>query len=99
MVWYGDLAAKLGEGTYRLNRELDPGAATLAATGWALGTYVFDRYKNRQKDFATLVWPENADQAHVERTVEGVFLARDLINTPANDLGPDRKSTRLNSSH
>ena len=63
-------------------------AATQAAIGWGLGTYAFDRYKQRDKAFATLVWPEQADRDHALRTIEAVFLARDLINTPANDLGP-----------
>ncbi len=68
--------------------DLPAHAATQAAIGWGLGTYAFDRYKQRDKAFATLVWPEQADRDHALRTIEAVFLARDLINTPANDLGP-----------
>src|SRR5690606_33883423 len=88
-LWtYGDLAAKLGQGSYRLTRKLSAEAATRAAIGWGLGTYVFDRYRTKPKAFASLVWPDGADRDHVIRSIEGVFLARDLINTPANDLGP-----------
>src|SRR5690606_23359873 len=88
-LWtYGDLPAKLGQGTYRLTRKLSPEAATRAAIGWGLGTYVFDRYRTKPKVFASLVWPDGADRDHVVHSIEGVFLARDLINTPANDLGP-----------
>ncbi|MET4700050.1 leucyl aminopeptidase [Constrictibacter sp. MBR-5] len=85
---YGDLPARLEKGTYRLDRDLSAHAATQATIGWGLGTYAFDRYKRRDKAFATLVWPEQADRDHALRTIEAVFLARDLINTPANDLGP-----------
>lgn len=35
-----------------------------------------------------LVWPEGADQAAVSALAEGIFLARDLVTTPAEDLGP-----------
>lgn len=86
---YGDLAARLGTGTYRIEAPLSPHGATQAAIGWALGTYAFDRYRKKDKAFARLAWPEAADRDHVVRTVEAVFLARDLINTPANDLGPE----------
>jgi leucyl aminopeptidase len=83
----------LPEGRYAL--DVAPGAAgwdaagtTRATLGWALGTYAFTRYKSRPRPFATLVWPARADRAEVERLAEGIFLARDLINTPAEDMGP-----------
>ena len=82
------LAGKLGQGTYRLTRKLPPDAATQAAIGWTLGTYAYDRYRTKPKVFASLVWPDGADRDHAIRSIEGVFLSRDLINTPANDLGP-----------
>ena len=68
---------------------LDAAASTKAALGWALGTYAFTRYKERKQGFATLVWPERADRDEVERLARGIFLARDLINTPAEDMAPD----------
>ncbi|MGE5148265.1 MAG: leucyl aminopeptidase family protein, partial [Candidatus Eiseniibacteriota bacterium] len=89
----GALPDRLPEGRYRLAPD---GAAPepagwleRAALGWALGTYVFGRYKPRKKGFATLVWPEGADRAAVEQMAEAIFLVRDLINTPANDMGPE----------
>ncbi|HXQ63527.1 MAG TPA: leucyl aminopeptidase family protein, partial [Steroidobacteraceae bacterium] len=58
--------------------------------GWALGRYRFERY--RKPPIATplpaLVMPANVDAELVRRLVEAEFLARDLINTPAADLGP-----------
>jgi len=68
--------------------DVAPGAATALALGWALGGYRFTRYKARKKGWAKLVWPGATDRGLVERLAEGIFLARDLINTPAEDLGP-----------
>jgi len=85
---WGGVAAKLAPGAFRIDTMLDARAATSAAIGWALGTYVFDRYRKSDARFATLVWPNAADRDAATRTIEAVFLARDLINTPANDMGP-----------
>src|SRR5204862_1215902 len=63
----------------------------------ALGAYAFTRYKAPKRGFATLVWPENADRHEVERMARGVFLARDLINTPAEDLGPPELAAAASS--
>ena len=84
----GGPAAFLPPGRYALVASLQPAEATNAALGWALGRYGFDRYKTTSRKPAELVWPPNADQAEVERIAGGVFLARDLINTPAEDMGP-----------
>ena len=82
------LPDSLPEGRYRLDARLDRERATQVALGWALGAYAFTRYKTPKRGFATLVWPAQADRQEVERVAQGVFLARDLINTPAEDLGP-----------
>ena len=58
------------------------------ALGWALGSYAFTRYKKRERGSARLEWPQGADRARVEAVAEGFSLARDLINTPAEDMGP-----------
>lgn len=60
-------------------------------TGWALGTYRFDRYKKTKTPpdpVAHLVWPAGVDQDRVLGVVEATCLARTLINTPAQDMGP-----------
>jgi leucyl aminopeptidase len=83
------LPAKLGRGSYRLDGEVDRARATQLCTGWALGTYRFDRYKPQpDESMAALVWPAHADRDEVARTVGATALVRDLVNTPANDLGP-----------
>ena len=86
----------LPEGTYALElAENDSGSATDAALGWVLGSYQFSAYKDSKRAPATLVWPAKADQAEVERIARGVFLARDMINTPAEDMGPEQLATAV----
>ncbi len=81
------LPDKLPERPYAIDG-IPAEAATPLALGWALGGYAFTRYKARKKDWAKLIWPKGADRGLVERLTEGIFLARDLINTPTEDMGP-----------
>src|SRR5712671_156194 len=78
----------LPEGSYRLETVPEGNDPTHLALGWALATYAFTRYRAKKATATALVWPEGADRALVERLAGGVFLARDLANTPAGDLGP-----------
>jgi len=87
-IWsYGGLPKALPRATYRIDGKLEPAAATRAALGWALGGYAFARYK-KQPEVARLLWPDGADRAAVERAAAAAFLVRDLVNTPAEDMGP-----------
>jgi len=91
---FSGLPMALPEGTYTLQlEEHDKTSATDAALGWALGSYQFRAYKDSRRAPATLVWPDKADRAEVERIARGVFLARDMINTPAEDMGPEQLAT------
>ena len=81
------LPDKLPERAYALDGA-PPEAATPLTLGWALGGYAFIRYKARKKGWANLVWPTDADRGLVERLADGICLARDLINTPTEDMGP-----------
>lgn len=83
---HGLAAAALEPGRYRLAGAL--GDPTLAALGFRLGAYRFDRYRKARKP-VELELPEGADAAEVARLVDAAFLARDLVNTPAADLGPE----------
>jgi len=79
----GKLPGAVPKGAYRLAEGFaDP---ALAALAFALGTYRFARYRKAEPD-RRIVLPPTA--TGVARVVEGVFLARDLINTGANDMGP-----------
>lgn len=80
----------LPEGEYAIEAQLNEKAATEAALGWAFGVYRFDRYSKPDADRlpASLVVPAGADRAYAEAAADGATLARDLVNTPANDMGP-----------
>jgi len=83
------LPGKLPNGRYWITDSLDGGHADDAALSWALGTYKFSRYKADRKKYATLVWPAGCDRKAVTRLLGGISLTRDLINTPASDMGPE----------
>jgi len=86
----GLLSQTLPANRYAIANQLTPTDATNLALGWKLGQYQFGRYKQQQPTaIAELVIPENADAAYIDATVEATTLTRDLINTPANDMGPD----------
>ncbi|MCU0986518.1 MAG: leucyl aminopeptidase family protein [Acetobacteraceae bacterium] len=68
--------------TWRLDQGAEAEAATL---GWALGAYRYGRFKPGRAH-ARLVVPDDAGFAEAE--AEAVWSARDLINHPANLLGP-----------
>jgi len=84
---------RLPPGLYRLGDVPTAFGAARAAYAWAIGTYAFERYrgqrkKSARKEHPRLVIPNGVDGEAVSRIAEGVFFARDLINTPANDMGP-----------
>ncbi|MBL8545864.1 MAG: leucyl aminopeptidase family protein [Hyphomonadaceae bacterium] len=84
----GALAQHLPAGDYRIAfapREFNGAGAAIA---WGLGAYVFDRYKKRKRPAPLLAPPEGADMAEAARIIEASWLARDLVNTPTNDMGP-----------
>jgi leucyl aminopeptidase len=82
----GRLPGLLPAGTYRFANA--PHDTRLAALAFALGSYKFTRYRKADANGAKLVMPDGVDGDDVSRIAEGVALARDLINTPANDMGP-----------
>lgn len=87
----GSLAELLPVGTYRFaNAPHDP---RLAALAFALGTYRFSRYRKAEDKALRLELPEGVDGEELTRTIEAVTMARDLINTPANDMGPAELET------
>jgi len=82
----GALVGLLPPGTYRFANA--PHDARLAALAFALGAYQFARYRKAETRNLRLVVPDGVDGEDVTRVVEGATLARDLINTPSNDMGP-----------
>ncbi len=89
-LWsFAELPRVLPPGSYCLDPPPAPTAADAAALGWALGSYDFSRYRAPAKPMqATLAWPAAANRKAVERAARATFLVRDLVNTPASDMGP-----------
>jgi leucyl aminopeptidase len=86
---WAQLAAKLPAGVYRIDGTLVRTQANWAALAWALAGYRFGRYKAADKKArARLVWPTGADRKQVEREAQAIAWVRDLVNTPAADMGP-----------
>ncbi|MDO5657596.1 MAG: leucyl aminopeptidase family protein [Paracoccus sp. (in: a-proteobacteria)] len=81
-------ATELPEGDWRLANLPDGVDAGLFALGWLFSHYAFDRYKSCAGAKARLVAPDGVDAARLEAMARAEFLTRDLINTPANDMGP-----------
>jgi len=82
-------AAKLPSATYHLETDLTGAALEEEALGWLLALYRFDRYKRQEGARAQLKAPAGVDAARIETIAAGEALTRDLINTPASDMGPE----------
>src|SRR5689334_1728072 len=82
----GALPGLLPPGIYRFANV--PHDARLAALAFALGRYRFARYRKAEVPDVRLVPPDGVEIAEIERIAEAAMMARDLINTPSNDMGP-----------
>ena len=85
---WGEAAEKLSPGAYTVGgKEVDADLRD-AALGWALGSYTFDRYKPSTQIKPKLMVPAAPWLPSISNTARAVYLTRDLINTPASDMGP-----------
>lgn len=87
---FAQFTAQLPPGTYAYRLTPPTSDPNRLALAWALGAYSFSRFKSKddKKPKPQLAWPENVDHGHVIRVARGWFLARDLVNTPSNEMGP-----------
>jgi leucyl aminopeptidase len=86
------LPERLPAGSYRLATPLSAHAATQFALGWLLGSYRLTRYRGLPAKPAPanlLIAPEGADVRYAQAAAQAMGWARDLINAPANELGPE----------
>ncbi|MCX7558050.1 leucyl aminopeptidase family protein [Sulfitobacter sp. F26204] len=79
---------KLPKGDYRIISQVDTATLSVESLGWLLAAYRFDRYRKQPPLAARLVAPDGVDITRIEAHAAGEALTRDLINTPANDMGP-----------
>ena len=97
-----DFSTRLPEGAYKLENELPLAYGEWLALGWALGAYKFTRYKKAEVAKAKLVLPAGADAAKINRYASAIGLARTLITTPAEDMGPQelaQEAVELGKKH
>lgn len=87
---FASAVRKLPARTWAIANESQAPDLDQAALGWLLETYRFDRYKPNSTVQAQLVAPKAVDAARLEIIAAGECLSRDLINTPAQDMGPDQ---------
>jgi leucyl aminopeptidase len=86
------LSERLPAGTYRLATTVSAHAATQFALGWLLGSYRLTRYRSAAAKPAianALIAPAGADLRYAHAAAQAMGWARDLINAPANQLGPE----------
>jgi len=84
----GALPGLLPPGLYRFANA--PHDSRLAALAFALGSYRFSRYRSADAPDVRLVPPDGVDAADITRMADAACFARDLINTPSNDMGPEQ---------
>ena len=82
------LPDRLPPGRYRFAGSFSAVGATHLTLGWEYGSYRFTRYRKPPGELPSLVAPAGTDLEYVRLASQALAEARDLINTPANDLGP-----------
>jgi leucyl aminopeptidase len=82
------LPAKLPVGDYRIEDAPGHLDAAQVALAFALGGYGFDRYRKKREKHARLVVAPGVDVAEIREIAQACALAKDMVNTPANDMGP-----------
>ncbi len=88
-IWsYSALPLSLPNAQYQLIDSLQNISQHQACLGWALGGYQYDKYKSSERQPATLEWPVSVNRLEVEQLAQVIFMIRDLITTPAEDMGP-----------
>ena len=83
-----DAVGKLPEGCYHLQQGIPEADLDEQALGWLLAGYSFQKYHKRPIASVRLKAPDGVDAARLEAIAAGEALIRDLVNTPASDMGP-----------
>ncbi len=83
----GKLCRSLPAGAYAVSGHVPH--PELMALGWCLEAYSFSRYGKSAQPVAQLICPKGVDREAVLRAARASWMVRDLVNTPASDMGPD----------
>ncbi|CAD0184468.1 Cytosol aminopeptidase [Ruegeria sp. THAF57] len=83
-------AEALPKGTYHIASGVPKDSLETECFGWLMTGYAFDRYANQSPAKARLVAPDGIDAARLEVLAKAEALIRDLVNTPASDMGPEQ---------
>lgn len=86
---YARLPSTLPKGRYQVDGCSDPAHLEALALGWCFAQYQLTKYRSRRRTARKLVWPAELDKTRVRQLGEATFLVRDLVNIPAEDMGPD----------
>lgn len=90
-VWdFAALSGELPVGEYALGTDVTnkEDLVEKAVLGLYLGGYRFERYRKGDGKHPSFVRPDGVAADRAENVARGIALARDLINVPANDMGP-----------
>ncbi len=88
-IWsWGEAAEHLASATYSIGGKPNDTDLDNATLGWALGSYAFNRYRQSKKTVSKLAVAASPTLTAISNTAQAVYLTRDLINTPASDMGP-----------
>ena len=85
----GGLSGSLPAGYYKFENLPENWEPVLAAIGWGLGAYKFEHYLQSETEFPTLVLDDTDRMSEIVALTQASKLCRDLINTPAGDMGPE----------
>ncbi len=83
-------AEALPPGSYRIASGVPAERLDMECFGWLMTGYSFDRYASQSPAGAVLVAPNNVDVTRIEAMANAEALTRDLVNTPASDMGPEQ---------
>lgn len=82
-------AEEFYDADFELKGDLSQEDLEKACIGWSLAAYKFDAYKKNKKKYPRLVYPKGINQDRVQSFIQSISLIRNLINLPANALGPE----------
>lgn len=85
---FAALPNKLASGVYQIQLDCNTEQLQRIAIAWGLGTYKFTVYKKEHISKAQLLLSGACDLQYVESVVSSIALVRDLINYPAENMGP-----------